>query len=303
MKTLILNTLLAIFLLISFGCEKPAPTSLIEDEQTDAPFEIEVLSQNPGIDMLTGGFDTTGFVQSSPLQKSTVFIGKNIIRDQKNNQSEFNYTNSIFIDKNSPIKTLSGKFLGFKSIEPGVVKFNGITARRIPLKYRYYDRGVLKDTTAGFQFVLQKRNDRINQDPFDIDFNSNVRFELSGLLSPPKLIDIYIPSLIDGKISVTRKDDKIDFILTWLKDNYPDINIVIGAYSKGSQVSVPFFRIRAINNGKLRIPPELIKSIPKDRFDKLIISFIRQIKRTESHLSNEFLVHSQSTLFLVVDLH
>ncbi|MBZ0200911.1 MAG: hypothetical protein K8H86_13655, partial [Ignavibacteriaceae bacterium] len=64
MKIFIFTTALVITLLFVAGCNKPAPTELIVDENYDDPLQVEVLAKDTLDEYYSSGYDTTGVVEN-----------------------------------------------------------------------------------------------------------------------------------------------------------------------------------------------------------------------------------------------
>src|SRR3990172_823699 len=65
-----INYYIASFLLLIIysGCDKPAPTELVENEEQ---VEVEIISQNPEDEFYSNGFDSTGIAQN-PLNFNNI---------------------------------------------------------------------------------------------------------------------------------------------------------------------------------------------------------------------------------------
>jgi len=283
-----------------FGCNSPEPTPLSADSVENNLMEIEVLSQNPNESEILTGYDSTGYTPNIPNNNSFIFLSKNII-NEGSLSFEHEYSTSVFFIKDSSIFSSSGKFLGHKTFDVGMVRINNVTAHKLPFVYRYRENGLLKDTVAGYQFVLNRRKGRPFQDPLNFEFNSNASIEIRRFGNVFNS-EILMPIQTTGAASYETIRDKKNLKLSWTSIQDGSIDIVIGGYTISTQTPIPFYRIKVLDTGVVRIPPELIASIPKDRFNKLLISFIRRNVNPQAIDSFRFNIIAQSMYTLVLEM-
>ena len=130
--------------LFLFGCDKPAPTELIDD--TD-PAEYEILGKDINDEFYSNGFDTTGVTQDLRELPNLIALSGIKVTYVHGNTDEFSFAQSIFFDRTKKIFSPGGRFLGFKSVIPGIVSFDNKIARIVPLIVRYRENNVLRHDT------------------------------------------------------------------------------------------------------------------------------------------------------------
>src|SRR3970282_1187310 len=124
---------------------------LIDD--TNDELEIEVLTNDLDNQYYTSGFDTSGITQD--LTGITNLISVSGIKiTNKNGTIDLSLAQAMFFDKSKPIKYSSGKLLAYRTLTPGIIKFNGTEANIVPYRIRYRDMGMMKDTLVGSKYLL-----------------------------------------------------------------------------------------------------------------------------------------------------
>ena len=293
-------TVLITVLLIA-GCDKPNPTLLEPDLIDNDQVEIEVLTSDheSGI---SKGMDSTGTVEE--LTRFTNYIGVSGIKLTDNSfTTKISIAQAIFFDRTDPIRDLNNKLIGFRARILGEVLFNDVPANVIQLRVRIKDRHIVRDTLIGFQHLLY--NGRGNHtDPFEFVYNSSINFKFNPFLGTPGSFDIPTPPEITGNIVINRSNpnNKLQALLSWNNSSAENIEIVIGAHKRIGNTTIPLYRIKTLDDGKLIIPPHLLNSIPVDRFGKIVISLIRKYEGQDNSGDSELFVRSQSIHSIVVDI-
>ncbi|MEJ2613658.1 MAG: hypothetical protein P8Z35_01750 [Ignavibacteriaceae bacterium] len=289
--------------LIFFGCNKPAPTELIQDNQTaEDPAQVEVITTNINDESYSNGYDSTGVADSLLDHVNTIYVS-GIKISSKLGTVNTSLAEAIFFDKTKPVY-VDNYLIGFRTLTPGIIRFNNYRARLIPLKVRI--RNSSADSSLGLMYFLYSgRAMRI--DPFDFKYNSNIDFQFNPLIG--SLISFKIPTppeitatiRVDGK----RSENDLKALLEW---SHPlpgrNINIIIGAVDKINGSTYPIYRIRTKDDGKYQIPENLLNQIPFDRFNKIVLTLVRKFQKYEKNNENgnDLYILSQSVHTLIIDL-
>lgn len=310
MKKIFLNITFSLVLLaplfIYSGCDSPAPTELIIDNNTtiEDPVDVEIITKDTQDEFYSNGFDSTGVAQRlHNFGNVIVLTGTKI----SNNNSIINTSlaQAVFFDKNMPVRNMHGDVVGFHTVLPGEVKINGITSKIRPFEIKFRNGATLIDTTLGSMYVVfSGRQNSI--DPFAYRFNSSVSFQLipSKDKDPSTSFSIPTPQKITGKVTINgRKSDKsLKAVLEWNGTSSQKIEIVLGVMVKGSNISFPLYSLKTRDDGRLVVPDQLLNSIPFEKFDKIIFSFVRRLEFDNGKGSNHLKILSQSIHTIIINI-
>jgi len=305
MKKLFINITLLIALgFFFYGCDTPAPTELIIDNNTttEDQVDVEVITKDTQDEFYSNGFDSTGVAQRLHNFGSVVVVTGTKISDRKSTIKS-SLAEAVFFDRNKPVMNMHGHVVGFHTVMPGVVKFNGKKAKVRPLKIKFKNGNVKVDTTLGSMYVVF--SGRLNSmDPFGYNFRSNVNFQLNSTMGPARSFNIPTPEEITGEVTFNghKADKNLRAVLKWNKSNKQKIEVVLGAVLKGSNISFPLYRLTTRDDGKLIVPSQLLNTIPFERFDKIIFSFVRRLEFDNGSGSNRLKVLSQSIHSIIIDI-
>ncbi|NNL21125.1 MAG: hypothetical protein HKO83_07375, partial [Ignavibacteriaceae bacterium] len=213
MKNILTYIVLFLTGLILFSCDKPAPTELVDDLTDD--FEIEILTKDLN-NNITSGADTSGITQD--ITGITNLISVSGIKLTSNNKTNrFSLAQAFFFDKSNPVYG-NGRLLGFKTITPGNLKFDGLEARKVPYEIRYVDMGIPKNVLLGEKYVLYNIWQGI-PDSFYYNYNSSIYFEFKPNMGQGNNMNFNIatPHEINGNVIINgRKQNRnIEAILEW----------------------------------------------------------------------------------------
>ena len=288
--------------LIFFGCSKPAPTELIQDNQTtEDPAQVDVITKNINDESYSNGYDSTGVADSLLGHVNTIYIS-GIKITSKLGTVNTSLAEAIFFDKSTPVY-VDNNLIGYQTLTPGIIRFNNYRARLVPLRVRIKNSSA--DSSLGLMYYLYSgRGMRI--DPFNFDYNSNVDFRLNLLNGSVISFPIPTPPEITGNINVDgkRSSNNLKVLLEW---SHPlsnrKIDIIIGAVDRVNGSIFPIYRIRTKDDGKFQIPVNLLNQIPLDRFDKIAVTLIRKYEKYERNIenNNELYVLSQSIHTIIID--
>jgi hypothetical protein len=300
MKNLLTYLFIASVGLFLFGCDKPAPTELIDD--TD-PAEYEILGKDINDEFYSSGFDTTGITQDLQQLPNLIALSGIKVTDIYGNMDEFSFAQSIFFNRSQKIFSPSGRFLGYRSVIPGIVRFDNKTARIVPFHIRYRENDTLRDTTLGNKYVLFSGRGGIGDD-FHYRHNSQMNFHINIFFGEEVSFDIPTPREITGNVEIlgSRNHDNLRALLQWTRGNTQDITIVIGARLRNKNIVMPLYSVKTRDDGRLLIPPRFINQIPFQHFDRIVFTFIRRFENTIATNGDNLRVSSQSIHSIIVNL-
>lgn len=293
----ILSIITLIFIVLS--CDKPSPTELVDDSFQTEKIEVEIISKDTEDEFYSNGFDTSGVIQTQINSLITVTGGKTSFLGQTEN---FSLAQTIIFDKNEPVYSSTGKLVGFRTRTPGTIRFNNLFCRLVDHRIRYRDAGQIVDTLLGKKYALYKGKGYF-QDNFDFPYNSKVNFTFNPLIGPTVNFEIPTPSEVFGSVRMegSREEKNLRAILRWNANNSPFFSIIIGVSKRNSRDVFPLYRIKTQDDGSLIIPPKLLLDISRDRFDKLVFTFIRSFdNRTNLDNQNVFVSAQSIHTILIV---
>ncbi len=288
MKRIFTYLILAV---IAIACETPGPTELSTDidnsEATDS-YTVEVLSPNPSEEEYEVGYDSTGVFHPVPKATSTIYV-TGIKNTLQNKTTYISRKTAEFIDKTQPVHS-HGKTLGHKSLDLGEVSFDGEIAIEKPKRIKYRFHGEPRDTVLGVIHELIRKGNSSSTSGHR--FGRKIEFSLverghgsgngNGQGSGREKIEfeIPVPDEITCEVSVSGTISKgnLKTKIFWNGDNKGKIDIVIGGLPNNSRDPFPLMRFTTKNDGEFTIPQKLLRSIPFDRFGKMIVSVIRRIE-------------------------
>ena len=184
--------------LILFSCDKPAPTQLVDDTNSD--FEVELLNKNLDDQYYNSGLDTSGITQDLSSISNLISVSGIKITNKDNKTFRFSLAQAMFFDKSKPVKYSNGEILAYKTITPGTIKFNEVGARLDSFRIRYRDLGVPKVVTLGQKYVLYNLILGF-PDPFYFSYDASVSFEFIPYgIGNSFAFNIPTPPEIDGDV-------------------------------------------------------------------------------------------------------
>lgn len=289
-----------VFGLIIWGCEKPAPTELIQSGlSTSDSASIEVVTKNLNDQSAGNGYDSTGVIENV-TNYSDVIVVSGVKITSNLHTFKLSIAQATFFDKTKPIYDSTGNLFTYRGKFVGGVFFNGYRARIIP--YRVSISLLPIDTSLGSQYILYNRTS-FRSDPFVFPYDSTINFKLNALNGSVYTIDIPTPPEVTGnvKINGSRDNGNLRAVLDWDANPATKMEIIIGGVIGDKTKIIPIYKIKTKDDGEFVVPSNLLNSIPTDRFDKLAISFIRRYRITGSNNGNSVLVLSQSVHTIIVE--
>jgi len=302
MKKLFQHSILLLFTAYFFGCGKPGPTELVNDIPNDeAPLQIEVLAKNPDDALYKGAYDSTGLLTQMPQAETFLFISKNVV-SEKFLSIGYDVAQVFFFDKSQPIMLPNGRMFGFRMKKVIPPKINSVQTKEVSHSIRYGMGSYVKDTVLGPKYMLSRTG--IIGDLLSLNYKTPVKFEYreKWMMTSPIEFTVDMPEQIIGKVSLTQngKGEKI-LLLEWNKGMKDSVEIIIGGKLKNEKAATAFFKLRVKDNGQVKISPQLLRAIPKDRFDKLFFSFVRNAVSKRVEQSLEFFTVIQNTHSIIID--
>ncbi len=300
MKNLLTLSALFLSLLLIPGCDKPAPTELFDDSAED---QYEVLTKNLDDQYINSGVDTSGLDQD--LRGLTNIVSLSGIKITNNNHTvELSLAQAIFFDRSKPVYFANGELLAYQTVTPGIIKFDNHIARTVNFRLHYRERGVSRDTVLGKKYILYSGIGGW-LDPFRFRYSSSIPIEYNPIIFPTVGFDIKTPHEINGTVNIqgSRNNRNLQPVLEWNGLNGKHISIVLGVIRHGHLFSIPVYRIRTKDDGRMIIPKLLINELPLENFSKLVFTFIRSIENIKGDGNNKLLVSAQSIHSIVIDIH
>jgi len=303
MKNLLITSLLFASIIFITGCDKPAPTELIDDTSAD---EYKVLTSNLEEQYINSGVDTSGLEQDLTGLTNIISLSGIKITTIKNNQSptiNLSLAQAFFFDRSKPIYFSNGELLAYETVTPGIIKFDNHIARTVNFRLRYRDQGAFRDTVLGKKYLLYSGNGNWG-DPFRFRYNSSIPFEFNPIISQPITFDINTPHEINGNVIMqgSRGNGDLQPVLEWNGLHGKRITLVLGVIRQGHLFSIPVYRIRTADDGRMVIPKQLLNELPLENFNKLVFTFIRSLENFKGDGNNKLLVSTQSIHSIVIDI-
>ena len=293
---------LYITVLIAFiysGCDKPGPTELVADEET---YDVEILGKDINDEFYSNGYDSSGVIEDRTNFASIISVSG--IKLTKNNTTiNISSAQAIIFDKTKPLRSPRGVLLGYKTIIPGTIRFNNIKAKEKDYRVRFRENGLLIDTVLGPKYVLFHIQGLLG-DLFTYPYNSSINFSYADSGGQHSNFDIPTPDEVTGAVRIvkTNEQNKFRAELNWNGEMSNNFSIIIGGIRNSNQQNFPFYRVRTKDDGSFIIPFSLLKNIPRDRFSKITISFIRKYDKLERVQNTDIYVSSQSIHTIIVEL-
>jgi hypothetical protein len=302
MKNILIYIVLFTTGLSLFSCDKPAPTELIDDFTDD--LEVEILTKDLNGNYITSGTDTSGITQDIIGITNLISVSgiKLTVNNKTNNSS---LAQAFFFDKSKPVKYSNGSLLAFRTVSPGNLKFNGLDARTVPYRLRYRDMGSFRDTLLGEKYVLYNLYNGF-PDQFYYKYNSSISFEFMPHMGQGNNMsfDIATPHEINGNIILNgRKQNRnIEAVLEWNGKGPKRISVIVGIIKQNQKNSIPIYKIRTRDDGRLKIPKRFFSELPFGDLEKIVFTFVRSFESLHRNGNNELFVSSQSIHSIVIDI-
>jgi len=292
--------ILFIILLMINGCDKPAPTELVQEED---PLEIELITKDTEDELYSSGYDSTGVVYNPSRGFANIITVSGIKTSYRNSTFSTSHAQAIFFDKSSQVLSPDGRLIGFHTRILGNVDFNTKSAKLREFRIWFKDRitGNIKDTLLGFRHILHHKP--LNQDDnFNFRYNSSVSFDFDPVIGNPVHFNIPTPSEINGLIRFEGQGNNLAGSISWNAGAPGHFEIIIGGSHRGNHKVFPLYRLKTRDDGRLEIPKGLLNHIPLNRFERFVFSIIRKNEFHIENNDNDLFILSQSIHSLVVDI-
>ena len=302
MKNFKIYPVLLILITILHGCDKPAPTELINDISDGEQLEYEILTSDLNEQYVSRGTDTSGIMQDFRGLRNLISVSGIKITNE-NQTVEFCLAQGFFFDWSQPVYYSNERLLGFKTVIPGVMKFNNEFARIADYRVWFRDRGEFQDTLLGNKFLLYRSKSGWG-DPFWFEYGTPVSFNFQPFTGDPVSFNILTPKGITGTVFLQGRhlNRNLEAILEWNKVQGGRVSIVVGVIRHGQFSSIPVYRFGVSDKSKLIIPKRFFSEIPLQYFRKLVFTFIRSFEKMERHGENNLFVSSQNIHSIVIDI-
>jgi hypothetical protein len=285
--------------LVLQGCDKPAPTELVQspEERTD----YELLNDPAGENYYTSGVDTSGVTQDFSNPDLVNLISLTGVKITANGSTQnYSLAQAFFFDKSKPIYNYSGQVIAYETWTPGLVYFDGIIARMVDHKIRYHDNGILKETIIGKKYFLWSGI----IDPYVFPYNSSSNFKLIPTEGDSVMFPIQTPKEITGSVLLNGHKDSHDLKATlhWNAGQNGRVLLIIGLIEQGHFFSIPVYKIRTADDGEFTVPTRLINKLPLNRFAKIVITLVRAEEKIAGKENNLLFISAQSIHSIVLDI-
>lgn len=286
--------------LVYFSCESPAPIQLEADSNLASDeFELEIPVENSNT-FINSDYDSVGTVIDSTAK--TLIIVNGIKRDYKLTTRSVSLGKALFYD-DFYIMSSEGKKVSRRTKNVNSVFFGGSAAAQYEYKISYYDKGRVKDTIAGPQYVVYNNRPRLG---FDFPYNSSLIVRVRFGNGNPRDIQVETPPEITGSVEAKgkRAEGNLIFNFKWDGLGQGKVEIILGGYLKGTSVNFPVYKFFTADDGNFVIPAYLVKAVRFERFEALSFSMIRKkeaVDNSDMRLGKT-LILAQSIHNIKVDL-
>lgn len=295
--------LLYIIVILPFlfnACNKPGPTQLAADEEV---FDVEILGKDVNDEFYSNGYDSSGVIEDRTNFASIISVS-GIKLTNNNFTSNISSAQTLIFDKTKPFRSPKNVLLGFRTIIPGIIKFDNIQARLANYRVRFRESGNLIDTVLGKKYELFHIQG-FPSDPFIYNYNSSINFSFNPFFGGQvSNFDIITPKEIFGSVKIVQSNEtnKYRAELKWNGEISGNFSIIIGGTRNSNQQNFPFYRIKTMDDGNFIIPSSLLQNIPRDRFSKFTISFVRKFEKLARVQDTDVFVSSQSIHTIILDV-
>lgn len=293
------------------SCKEPGPVDIRDDDIFhEEQLDIEILSPEPNVFVYSNGYDSTGIL--GPLPPNASLISVSGIQTTYKGQSIHRiYNAAMFFDRSKPIHAHDRRIVGFLLNPLGDVFFNGEQAGENQLRIRYKMQGGEKDTLLGNYHVINRLF--LPSGSLAFPYDSYINFELQmghgqgqGGMNNISL-NIPTPEKITGEVELigSRKGRNVKIDLLWNanSDNREPVEIILGGSSRDKNDVFPIVKFRTKDDGFLRIPNSIMRSIPFDRFDAIVITFRRgKVKTVLNNMLPDNHIIAQSIHNIKIDV-
>ncbi len=287
----ILNTLELVIIVLVFGCQKPAPVEIIDEQDDSKYIEVTALGNTNDSIYVSSGVDTTGLtgLESSKHFARMIFAGVRFDRTDRSGNiiaTESILAEAIFLDKTKPIQQ-NGQLLTYTSFDIGDLKINSDSL----IKYQRQIRLLMRDSVIGYVYRLART----------YNYQQSYIWNASGSNS---IGSFQIPFTTASPIRVLNLDPDTIHIskplyLKWQCSN-PIVNIIISGeedipYSQRRLRPILQFRVNN-NKGEITLPVKILQMIPVKLFQRFQFTFASDSKFTStvSGYPDEVLIYSAS---------
>ncbi|HVO73826.1 MAG TPA: hypothetical protein VMT35_07370 [Ignavibacteriaceae bacterium] len=284
--------------LILIGCDKPAVTELVQDEDE---YTVEVMTDNPSDELQS--IDSIG-VTDNLLQYASVVTLVGLSTSYYNTLlDESSAAQALLFDRNNPIYSPAGDLIGYRTITPGIIRFSDKVARILPYKIKFRKGSLIADTTAGNQYILFSRQKF--GDPFEFPYESFISLSYAPIIGRNGgTIDINTPKRINAAVRIKGKirDKSLSAALEWNKGSNNKIDIIICGKKRSKEITIPLLRFKTEDDGEFIIPSQYLNTIRFNLYDKIIFMLERKLEKKYSFERGDLYTFSKSIHQIVIDI-
>lgn len=294
---------LALLSIAYWGCDKPAPTELVAENSSSDAFNVEIITKEIDNEFYSNGFDTLGIIED--IRNIGSIISVSGIKLTINGKTEkIDVAQTILWDLSKPVYSPNHTLLGYNTITPGIIRFNSEMTRLTNYRVKFRENGVLIDTVLGKKYEMFNLSGRSFGDKFIFPYNSFITFLFTPIIGQETTFNISTPQEITGQVKLERPQDQKSFRakLNWNAEYANNFEIIIGGVFTSTFRVVPLYKLKTMDDGNLIIPASLFENIPRNKFNKISVSFIRKYVGFNQTQNNKVFVSSQSIHTIILDL-
>jgi len=289
---------ISFILIFVIGCGKESPTEVVFDTENNDNFDIELLSKTPDDYIYYNGTDSTG---NPPENRYNAEFSINVIKNSQNRVNKISvFAQAVFNDKENPVYSPDGKFLGFKTFDVKRVTFNSEIAREKSLFRRFLSNRVVKDTLLGPSYILS-RNGFGFGNPTMIKYGASIDIKIvrNDLSVVETTADI--PEEITASVTTNgAPGNDLKLNLNWNGLNTGKIQIIAYGVLRSNEEKYPLFKLQTSDDGSLVIPANILANLPFERFSGLVITFLREIKKEVNGTGNNEIYFASNSIHNIV---
>jgi hypothetical protein len=289
----ILNSFILSIIVLVFGCQKPVPVEIVDEQDDSKYIEVTALGNTNDSIFVSSGIDTTGLISLENSKYFAKMIMTGIRYDRTNRFGNIIMTESIsaeaiFLDKSKPIQQ-NGHLMTYPSFDVGNIKINSDSLSKFQRLIRFQMPVV--DSVIGYVYRLRRPYNYEQSYLWSADGKGTIgSFQVA--FTPANVIQVL--NLPPDTIHTS-----VPLFIKWQCSN-PTINIIISGEEDilyGSRKLKPILILRIKNNkGEITLPVKILQMIPLKQFQRFLFTFSSESKFTTSvsGYPDPVLIHSAS---------
>lgn len=270
-------TFILLIIITAFACDDPLTTEIKDTNEEELDLKkIEIFENDEAEELSFVGYDSTG-TRTEIDDFSNVIEVTGMQYSRKNRTFYKNIYDAKFFDKSKPFQ-MHGRTFGYFGKNIGDVFFNNHMANLRSNRIRGVVNNNFVDTTLGFKHHYSSHfsNSPVNN---QLPYNSNVKVDMNMNMhmgGRKVSVEFPTPPLINGKakLRINENSGNKELELNW-QQNSENMEIIIGGLI--NKRLRPFFKVKNNDEGNITLPNSVVESIPFNKMDALMVTFIRKI--------------------------